>query len=512
LFFTLPHSISKEGIENLTVVIPKRVGEFPFPKADPANRVHDFSEVQQPYAREEAMQEASRCLVCGTPVCIDACPVQMDVRGMCEAVSRGDLPTAYKRIRDTNALLGVTARCCPQMQGLCEDACVMRWEGDPISIGMIQRFVADWEQNESRQPDPVSAPTETGKRVVIVGSGPGGLAAASLLRRYGHSVMVYEELEHLGGTPWYAIPDYHLPKDVLEYEIERIKGQGVGMQTGVKVGKDFTLSQILSETADAILITAGPKDPYTLDTPGINSKAVYYCNDFLEAVFLHTIQSYLKNPTFDLGKKILVIGGGDTALDGARTARRLSNGDVIVVYRRTENELPADPIMVEEAREEGVKFRFLADPAEFLSSDGKLTGARMNSMRLGEPDETGRRFPVPIPGQDFLMTCDSVLIAIGRGPNSFIQTKEGLKIGRKKSILVDDHFRTSMPSVFAAGDVVTGESLIVRAMGSGREAAQRVHEYLMGLEDKHISLYEKYFVERSYEFMASGKEEALPPP
>ena len=249
-----------------TQVDPKRVGPFPFPKSDPEKRKNDFSEVKIPYTRLEVIEEAKRCLLCGTPVCIDACPVQMDVRGMCEAVARKDFKTAFGRIRNTNALLGVTARCCPQLVGLCEDACVMRWGGQPISIGMIQGFVSDWEQKKARQPNPERS-KDTGKEVSIVGAGPAGLAAASLLRRYGHSVTIYEESNFPGGTAWYGIPDYHLPKDVLLYEIERIKDQKVEIRTGVKVGRDISLSQLLSES-DAVLITTGPKDVVKLDTPG----------------------------------------------------------------------------------------------------------------------------------------------------------------------------------------------------------------------------------------------------
>ncbi len=495
-----------------TNVSPKRVGPFPFPKSDPSKRVKDFSEVQQPYTMEEVQDEAKRCLQCGTPVCIDACPVQMDVRGMCEAVSRGDLSTAYKRIRDTNPLLGVTARCCPQLQSLCEDACVMRWDGDPISIGMIQRFVADWEQRESKQPSPEQSKEQTGKRVGIIGGGPAGLAAAELLWRYGHAVTIYEQFGNLGGTAQYGIPDFHLPKDVLSYEIQSISELGVATRTGVIVGSGISLSQLLSDEVDAVLITAGSKDPVKLDTPGIDSQGIYDCYAFLEAVYGKSVVSYVANPTCILGEKILVIGGGDSALDGARTAKRLTQGSVTVVYRRTEKEMPSDPIMVQEAREEGVEFIFLADPAEYVSSGKRLTKVRMNTMELGPPDQTGRRSPQIVKGKDFFMDCDSVLLAVGRGPNSFLQLKEGLKTGRKNSIAVDDHFKTSMRGVFAAGDVVTGETLVVKAMGSGREAAQRVHEYLMNIEDQHISLYETYFVRRSYEMMQADLEGALPPP
>lgn len=495
-----------------TQVNPDRVGPFPFPKKDPKERKKDFSEVQQPYTREEAIEEAKRCLLCGTPVCIDACPVQMDVRGMCEAVARGDLKTAFLRISDTNDLLGVTARCCPQLQGLCEDACVVHWEGQPISIGMLQRFVSDWEQKEGHQPDPSGGP-KTGKRVVVVGAGPAGLAAASLLGRYGHSVQILEELPASGGTAWYGIPDYHLPKDVLEYEVGRIKGRGVEIKTGVKVGQDVTLSQLFADGADAILIAAGAKDAMKLDTPGIELKGVYNGYDFLQDVFLNGISSYLEHPTFDLGSDVIVVGGGDTALDDARTALRLCKGNVTLVYRRSENEMPADAVMHEEAKEEGVKFKFLADPKEYVGVNGRLTSVLMNTMQLGEPDSTGRRSPEPVPGGEAEMKCSAVLLAVGRGPNSFLTKKAGLKTVKRDAIAIDDHFKTSIQGVFAAGDVTTGETLVVKAMGSGREAAQRVHEYLMNIEDQHVSLYERYFVARPYEQTIGGiYVPELPPP
>ena len=260
-------------------VEPNRVGGFPFRSSNPEERKKDFSEVQQPYTDEEVMREADRCLLCGTPVCIDACPVLLDVRGMNEAVARGDFKKAYERIRETNPLVGVTGRCCPQLQGLCEDACVLRWSGQPIGIGLIQRYVADWERKQEKQKQQEqqkqeqklepSIASDTGKTVAVIGAGPAGLASADLLRGYGHHVIIYEELTTPGGTAWYGIPDYHLPKDVLLYEIEKIKEIGVEIKTDVKVGKDITLSQLMSEN-DAILITTGSKDTVKLDTPGID--------------------------------------------------------------------------------------------------------------------------------------------------------------------------------------------------------------------------------------------------
>jgi glutamate synthase (NADPH/NADH) small chain len=493
-------------------VEPKRVGQFPFGKAEPAQRKGNFSEVQQSYSEEEVMREADRCLLCGTPVCIDACPVLLDVRGMNEAVARGDFKTAYERIRETNPLLGVTGRCCPQLQGLCEDACVLKWSGQPIGIGLIQRYIADWER-KNKQPSPALG-TDTGKSVAVIGAGPSGIAGADLLRRYGHHVIIYETLAFPGGTAWYGIPDYHLPKDVLLHEIEKVREMGVVIKTNVMIGKDIHLSQLLDEN-DAILITTGSKDPQRLDVPGSDLRGVIDGYEFLQSVFVNGVNNYLKNPKYDLGNDIVVVGGGDTALDCARTALRLTRGlgNVTIVYRRAEEDMPADPIMIEEAKEEGVKFRFLAQPKSFEGSkDNHVVETVMDSMQLGKPDQSGRRHPEPIPGREFKMHCSSVLLAIGRGPASFLQEQTGLKMGKHNSIAINDNYKTSMERVFAAGDVTSGETLVVKAMESGRESAQRVHEYLMGLEDQHVSFYEKYYKQNLYDRMLEGKVDTDLPP
>jgi glutamate synthase (NADPH/NADH) small chain len=493
-------------------VEPNRVGQFPFRKSDPEERKKNFSEVQQPYTEEEVMREAERCLLCGTPVCIDACPVLLDVRGMNEAVARGDFSKAHERIRETNTLLGVTARCCPQLQGLCEDACVLRWSGQPIGIGLIQRYIADWERKQQKQPDPSTSP-DTGKNVAVIGAGPAGLAGAELLKRYGHHVTIYEELSRPGGTAWYGIPDYHLPKNVLDYEIERIKGLGVNIKTDIIVGKDITLSQ-LQDGNDAILIATGSKDTLKLDTPGIDFEGIYDGYQFLEGVFVNGVEKYNKNnpDKYELGSDVIVIGGGDTALDCARTALRLTKGNVTIVYRRTENDMPADPIMLEEAKEEGVKFRFLAQPKSYEGDNGHVVGAVMYLMQLGKPDESGRREPEPVPNKEIKIECSSVLLAVGRGPNSFLQKKAGIKAGKKNAVAVDSQYKTSMKGVFAAGDVTTGETLVVKAMGSGREAAQRVHEYLMNLEQNHMSFYERYYTQNYYDRMLEGGADTGSPP
>jgi len=490
----------------------QRTSKFPFPKLDATLREGNFEEVQLPYTAEEAIAEANRCVTCGNPVCIDVCPLQTDIRGMCEAVSRGDFETAYHRIRETNPLLGTTARCCPQLDSLCEAACVIGTQGQPVASGMIQRFVADWERTVARQTDPKSMP-DTGKRVAIVGGGPAGLAAAELLRRYGHRVTIFEELDFLGGTAWYGIPDYHLPKDVLQYEASRIVGMGVEIRTGVKVGVDPTLDDLRSDF-DAVLVASGAKDVSKSDTPGSDLKGVYDGYRFLEDVFVSGVENYLKKPNYALGKRVLVIGGGDSALDCARTALRLTNGDVSMVYRRTEVEMPVDEILIEEGKEEGLNLKFLLAPKEYVGTNGHVTNAIMSQMKLGEVDSSGRRSPVPT-GETLDMQCDSVIIAIGRGPNSYLQRRAGLKLGWKNSVAVDERGMSSLPGVFAAGDVVTGESLVVKAMGSGREAAQRIHEYVLGVGSKHVSLYDYYFKRRAsesyYREMLDGNEEPLPP-
>jgi glutamate synthase (NADPH/NADH) small chain len=494
------------------MVEPNRIGGFPFRKSNAEERKKDFSEVQLPYSEEEVMREAERCLLCGTPVCIDACPVLLDVRGMNEAAARGDFKTSYERIRETNPLLGVTARCCPQLQGLCEDACVLRWSGQPIAIGLIQRYISDWEKKH-RQPSP-SIGQNTGKKVAVIGSGPAGLAASSLLKRYGHEVTVYEASKMPGGTAWYGVPDYHLPKEVLVDEIDQIRSMGVDIKTDVTVGKDITLSQLRDEN-DAILITTGSKDTVNLDIPGIDLKGIMSGYDFLGGVFMEGVDKYLLNPKYSLGNDIMVIGGGDTSLDCARTALRLTEGkgNVTVLCLEPETGLHVDPIMLEEAKEEGVKFKFLGQTQSFKGdSNGHVISAVINKMQMGKPDQSGKSHPQAIPNQEFTIPCSTVLIAIGRGPNSFLQKTAKIKTSKRDAISITEDYKTSISGVFAAGDVTSGETLIVKAMEKGREGAQRLHEYLMGLEEDHISFYEKYYTNLSYDKMIEGKNGNEKPP
>jgi NADPH-dependent glutamate synthase beta subunit-like oxidoreductase len=316
-----------------------------------------------------------------------------------------------------------------------------------------------------------------------------------------------------GGTAWYGIPDYHLPKDVLLHEIEKVKEMGVEIKTNVMIGKDVVLYALLDEN-NAVLITTGSKDVQSLDVPGADLEGVINGYEFLESVFVNGVDNYLKNPKYDLGTEIIVVGGGDSALDCARTVLRLTKGqgNVIIAYRRAEEDMPADPIMLEEAKEEGVKFRFLAQPKSFEGSNNRVMTAVMDSMQLGKPDQSGRRHPEPIPGRELKMQCSTVLLAIGRGPDSFLQKKAGLKVGKHDSIAINDNYKTSIERVYAAGDVTSGETLVVKAMESGREAAQRVHEYMMGIEDQHISFYDRYYKQNLYDRMLEGKTDTELPP
>jgi glutamate synthase (NADPH/NADH) small chain len=314
-----------------------------------------------------------------------------------------------------------------------------------------------------------------------------------------------------GGTAWYGVPDYHLPKNILIDEIEKIKSLGVDIRTKITIGKDITLSQILEEY-DSVLITTGSKDAVELDIPGASLKGVISGYEFLETVFAGGLDNYLKKPKYDLGNDILVIGGGDTSLDCARTALRLSNGNVTVLCLHPKTELHVDPIMFDEAEEEGVKFRFEVQAKSFQGDKGNITDATINSVRISASDDMGKKNLAIIPEKEFKMKCSTVLLAIGRGPNSFLQKKAGLDTGKRNSIAISNDFKTSIDRVFAAGDVTSGETLIVKAMEKGREAAQRVHEFLMNLESSHVSFYEKYYENLSYDKMISGHKEVDVPP
>jgi len=476
---------------------PKRVGPWPYPKKQEKGRIDNFEEVQIRYPEAEAIDEANRCILCPVPSCVRACPVNSDVLGMMRHIQHGDFDGAWKRIRETNCLPASTARVCPQLGSLCEANCVVGKRGDPVSIGMLQRFVSDWALEHNSYEEPKVEP-RSGKRVAIVGGGPAGLAAADLLIRYGHSATIFDAQNKLGGTAMYGIPNFHLPKDVLEFEIERLKKMGVEARTDIKVGSKISLEEIFDEGFDAIIVATGAKDVTPFQVEGGDLKGAYDAYEFL--IKLDRMEYYKNRKQkipFKVGKHVLVVGGGDTAVDAARTSLRLGAKQVTMMYRRSEREITAYRFGLESAKEEGVKVEFLQVPIRFIGNErGWVKKAECVKMRLGEPDASGRARPVPIDGSNFTIDVDTVFIAVGRGPNTSVQKKERIKMEKWGGIIVDpETYETSYPGVFAAGDVVTGETLLIKAMNQGRRAAQRVHEQLTHSKER-LDLSQRYFTER----------------
>jgi glutamate synthase (NADPH/NADH) small chain len=404
---------------------------------------------------------------------------------------------AYMNIRETNCIPGSTARVCPQLDDLCESNCVISKRGDPLSIGMLQRFVTDWslKHGEIKRPE---IEESTGKRVAVVGGGPTGLAAADYLVRYGHKVTIFDIHDKLGGTARYGIPNYHLSKNMLDAEVDHLRKMGIEVVTKVKIGSQMSLRDIFKEGFDAILVATGAKKVTPFDVEGRNLHGIFDAYEFLITLDeMGYYENQKQRIPFKIGKKVLVVGGGDTAMDAARTSVRLGAKEVTITYRRTDKEMTAYRQGRMLAKEEGIKIEYLQVPIRFIGDkEGWIKEAECIKMKLGEPDVSGRARPVPIEGSNFTLEVDTVLIAIGRGPSTFIQEKENIKKEKWGGIIVDNETNeTSLPGVFAAGDVVTGESLVIKAMGQGRNAAQRVHEYLTDAKTC-LNLTEKYFTQR----------------
>ncbi len=478
-------------------IIPKRVGPWPFPKKKGRNRVQNFEEVQICYTEYEAFEEANRCILCPIPACVRACPVNSDVLGMIMNIQERKFGEAFKKIRITNCLPSSTARVCPQLDDLCEANCVLNKRGDPISIGMLQRFVADWSLEHRELENPPVADS-SGKRVAIVGGGPAGIAAADLLVQAGHSITIFEANSKIGGTAMYGIPNFHLSKDLLESEIKIAQDMGFKVRTGAKVGEKISLEEIFDEGFDAILIATGAKNVTPFNVEGIDLKGIYDAYEFLITLDKMEVYKYPnKDIPFQIGKKVLVVGGGDTAIDVARTSVRLGSKKVTIMYRRSDKEMTAYRLGREMAKEEGVEIYYLQVPVRFEGDkDGWVSKAECIKMRLGEYDDSGRARPIPIEGSNFVIDVDTVFIAIGRRPNTYLQKKENIKMKKWGGIIINpETYETSYPGVFAAGDVVTGETLVIKAMREGRKAAQRIHEYLTDSKEK-TDLFQRYYNER----------------
>ena len=446
---------------------------------DPARRATNFEEVCYGYDLEEATLEASRCLNCRNPRCVAACPVGIRIPEFIEALGRGDLPAAAGVIARDSSLPSVCGRVCPQ-ETQCEGSCILGIKGEPVAIGKLERFVGDW-QLEHEPEVPQVAPN--GHRVAVVGSGPAGLACASDLAKMGYTVKVFEALHEVGGVLVYGIPEFRLPKErIVAREIAEVQRLGVEIETDVIVGRTLTVDALLDEEGfDAVFIGSGAGLPRFMGIPGENLNGVVSANEFLtRANLMRAYDEEYDTPIY-VGKRVVVVGGGNVAMDAVRTARRLG-AEATIVYRRSENELPARAEEVHHAKEEGIRFRMLTNPVEVLGTDdGWVRGMRCVEMELGEPDASGRRSPVVKPGSEFDIECDVAIMALGTSPNPLLAaTTAGLETDRRGCITADAGGATTRAGVFAGGDAVTGAATVILAMGAGRTAAKAIDEYIRG--------------------------------
>ncbi len=461
-------------------VIPHRL---PMPKQAPEERVHNFDEVALGFTEELARKEGQRCLLCKKPKCISGCPVEIDIPGFLKACAEGDFETGVRILKDKNALPAVCGRVCPQEEQ-CEKVCVLGKKFEPVAIGRLERFLADWEAENDKTEIPEIAPS-TGKKIAIVGSGPAGLTVAADLAVKGHKVTIFEALHEAGGVLVYGIPEFRLPKSIVRREVEYVKSLGVELYTDYVVGRTRRVDDLMKEY-DAMFIGAGAGLPWFMELPGENLNGYYSANEYLTRMNLMKGFIFPKWDTpLKRSRRVAVFGGGNVAMDCARSAIRTGADKVHIVYRRSRAELPARLEEIENAEEEGVKFDFLTLPKRFTGDEhGRLTHMECIRMELGEPDKSGRRRPVPIEGSEFTMELDAAICAIGNSPNPLIpQTTPGLDTGRWGNIEANDQGLTSKAMIWAGGDVVTGAATVILAMGAGRIAANAMHKAMMGEDD-----------------------------
>jgi glutamate synthase (NADPH) small chain len=453
------------------------------PERAALERNRNFEEVNVGFHPDLARDEALRCLACAKPTCTKGCPVAVKVKDFVALIIEGDYLGAAAKIREDNVLPAITGRVCPQ-EDQCEGDCVMTKRVDSVAIGHLERFVADYERQTGQIGIPTNAPS-TGKRIAIVGSGPAGLSAAGDLVQKGHEVRVFEALHELGGVLVYGIPEFRLPKDIVRNEIDVLRKMGVQFETNVVVGKTVTVDELLGEEGyDALFVATGAGLPQFLGVPGEHLNGVYSANEFLTRVNLMRAYRFPEydQPVYDCrDKKVVVVGGGNTAMDAVRTALRLGARSASLVYRRSEEQMPARKEEVKHAKEEGVDFRMLTNPVEMIGDErGWLTGVRCVKMELGEPGPDGRRRPVAVPGSEHIIEASLVIVAVGTSANPLIQsTTPDLRTNRKNYIEADpETMRTSKAAVFAGGDIVTGGATVILAMGAGRKAARAIDDYL----------------------------------
>ncbi len=444
----------------------------------------NFREVNLGLPEKVALLEAERCLQCKDPKCVAGCPVMVNIPQFIDSLSEGNLAEAARTLLNDNALPSITGRVCPQ-ETQCEVECIRGHKGLPVAIGYLERYVGDWANGHSDQFKlPHAAPT--GKKVAIVGAGPGGLTAAGELVKLGHDVTVYEALHKPGGVLVYGIPEFRLPKQIVQDEVNRLREAGVKIVCNTVIGRTYTLQE-LRRDFNAVFIANGAGLPVFMNVPGENLKGVYSANEYLTRVNLMAAYQFPRADTPVLrGKRIATIGGGNVAMDSARTAKRMGAEASIIVYRRTRKEMPARAEEIHHAEEEGIEFQMLVAPVEVIGNDKKwVTGLKCVKMELGEPDASGRARPVPVPGSEFVIPCDVVVVAIGTRANPLLTaTCPDLKLNKWGNIIVDDKAMTSLPGVFAGGDIVRGAATVILAMGDGKRAAAAMHEYLQVAEPR----------------------------
>jgi len=452
----------------------------PMPEQPAEVRRHNFLEVPLGYTEEMAQAEAARCLQCKTPKCVEGCPVAVPIPRFIRAIAQGRFAEGIRIIWEKNGLPAVCGRVCPQ-EIQCEGQCVLGKKGQPVAIGNLERFLADWERNHGDGSLPAKQPS-TGKRVAVVGSGPSGLTVAGDLVLKGHGVTLFEAFHKPGGVLIYGIPEFRLPKAIVEAEVSILEKLGVDIACNTVVGRAVDVSELLAEGYDAVFVGVGAGLPRFLNVPGENLIGVYSANEYLTRANLMKAYDPLYDTPLVPGKNVVVVGGGNVAMDSARTALRMGAESVKIVYRRSREEMPARAEEAHHAEQEGVEFLLLSNPLRFDgNSEGRLTSVTCERMTLGEPDASGRRRPVPLEGADFTMDCDLAIIAVGSGANPLLTSSEpAIRLNRRGNIEADPATgKTSMRGVWAGGDIVTGAATVILAMGAGRKAADSIHDYLM---------------------------------
>jgi glutamate synthase (NADPH/NADH) small chain len=454
--------------------------KVPMPEQDPRERNKNFQEVALGYTEEMAKEEAQRCLNCKHKPCVKGCPVNVQIPEFIMKVAQGDFEGAYNKIKETNSLPAICGRVCPQ-ETQCEQECVRGIKGEPVGIGRLERFCADWAMKNGKVQNP-KPEKKKNKKVAVIGAGPAGLTCAGDLAKMGYDVTIFEAFHKPGGVLVYGIPEFRLPKDLVQAEIDIVKDLGVEIKTNIVIGKTLDFNDLREQGYEAFFIGTGAGLPGFLGIEGENLNGVYSANEFLTRVNL--MKAY-RFPEYDtpvkLDKNVAVVGGGNVAMDAARSAKRLGAENVFIVYRRSEKELPARLEEIHHAKEEGIEFRFLSNPVRILGDDsGYVKGMECIRMELGEPDASGRRRPVPVPGSEFVLEVGTVIVAIGQSPNPLIKkTVPELKTHSWGGIITDEKTgETNIPGVFAGGDAVTGAATVILAMGAGKNAAIAIDEYL----------------------------------